>query len=80
MGVDLERSVIRQLGLQFIGSAATIVDCGVVTFVIFKILDAAIGLRVTDIKKVPGSIWPCTMSGATTYRADGRTRQSTVDR
>ena len=45
-GSGLERSVGEQLGLQFIGSAATIVYCGVMTFVIVKILDATIGLRV----------------------------------
>ena len=45
-GSGLERSVGGQLGLQFIGSAATIVYCGVMTFVIVKILDATIGLRV----------------------------------
>ena len=45
-GTGLEGSVGGQLGLQFIGAAATIVYCGVVTFVIVKILDATIGLRV----------------------------------
>ena len=45
-GSGLERSVGEQLGLQFIGSAATIVYCGVMTFLIVKILDATIGLRV----------------------------------
>ena len=45
-GSGLERSVGGQLGLQFIGSAATVVYCGVMTFLIVKILDATIGLRV----------------------------------
>ena len=45
-GTGLERSVGGQLGLQFIGAAATIVYCGVMTFVIVEILDATIGLRV----------------------------------
>ena len=43
-----------QLGLQFIGSAATIVYCGVLTFVIVKILDATIGLRVNAEQESDG--------------------------
>ena len=46
-GAGLDNSIGSQLGLQFIGATATIVYCGVMTFVIVKVLDAAIGLRVT---------------------------------
>ena len=53
-GTGLERSVGGQLGLQFIGSAATIVYCGVLTFVIVKILDATIGLRVNTEQEGDG--------------------------
>ena len=53
-GTGLERSVGGQLGLQFIGSAATIVYCGVMTFVIVKILDATIGLRVNPEQEGDG--------------------------
>ena len=45
-GTGLERSVGGQLWLQFVGSGATIVYCGVMTFLIVKLLDATIGLRV----------------------------------
>ena len=53
-GSGLERSVGGQLGLQFIGSAATIVYCGVMTFLIVKILDATIGLRVNAEQESDG--------------------------
>ena len=36
----------RQVGLQFAGAGATIVYSGVLTFVIAKVLDVAMGLRV----------------------------------
>ena len=49
-----ERSVVGQLGLQFIGATATIVYCGVMTFVIVKILDATIGLRVNPEQEGDG--------------------------
>ncbi|MDX1486605.1 MAG: ammonium transporter [Acidiferrobacterales bacterium] len=44
----------KQLGIQFTGVLATIVWCGAVTFVIFKVLDAAIGLRVTTEQETEG--------------------------
>jgi Amt family ammonium transporter len=37
-----------QLGKQFVGVLATIVYCGVVSFVILKIIDVVIGLRAKD--------------------------------
>ena len=53
-GSGLERSMGGQLGLQFIGSAATIVYCGVMTFIIVKVLDATIGLRVNPEQEGDG--------------------------
>jgi Amt family ammonium transporter len=35
-----------QVFKQFIGAAATIIYCGVVSFILLKIIDAVIGLRV----------------------------------
>ena len=46
-GAGLENGVGSQLSLQFVGATATIVYSGVLTFVIVKVLDATIGLRVT---------------------------------
>ena len=39
-------SMGAQVGKQFVGAAATIVYCGVVSFILLKIIDAVIGLRV----------------------------------
>ncbi|MDD3906127.1 MAG: ammonium transporter [Candidatus Omnitrophica bacterium] len=43
-----------QLGVQFIGVAATMVYSIAVTFVLLKVLDAVIGLRVSDDDEVVG--------------------------
>jgi Amt family ammonium transporter len=37
-----------QVGKQLIGIVATIVYCGVVSFIILKVLDKVIGLRVSE--------------------------------
>lgn len=44
----------KQLGVQFTGVLATVVWCGVISFVIFKAIDAAIGLRVTAEQETEG--------------------------
>ena len=41
-------TIAKQVATQFLGAGATIVYCGVVSFIILKVLDALIGLRVTD--------------------------------
>ncbi|HLF29671.1 MAG TPA: ammonium transporter, partial [Xanthomonadales bacterium] len=41
-------SMGSQIGKQLIGAGATIAYCAVVSFIILKLLDALIGLRVTD--------------------------------
>jgi Amt family ammonium transporter len=46
-GTGLDRGVGAQLGLQFVGAVATIVYSGVLTFVIVKLLDGTVGIRVT---------------------------------
>ena len=46
-GSGLDGGIGQQLGLQFIGAGATIAYSGVLTFVIAKVLDATMGLRVT---------------------------------
>ncbi len=44
----------KQVGIQIVGIVATIVWCAVVSFVIFKVLDALIGLRVTAEQETEG--------------------------
>jgi len=43
-----------QVVSQFIGAGATIVYCGVVSFILLKVIDAVIGLRVTDEQEQEG--------------------------
>ncbi len=43
-----------QLGVQLTGVVATIVWCGVVSWVLFKIIDGVIGLRVTPEQETEG--------------------------
>jgi Amt family ammonium transporter len=43
-----------QVAKQFLGAGATIVYCGVVSFILLKIIDAVIGLRVTDEEEQVG--------------------------
>ena len=47
-------SIGSQVGSQFIGAGATIIYCGVVSFILLKIIDAVIGLRVTDEQEEMG--------------------------
>ena len=53
-GSGLEGSIGSQVVLQFIGAAATIVYSGVLTWIILKVLDGAIGLRVTADEEEEG--------------------------
>jgi Amt family ammonium transporter len=53
-GLGLETSIGSQFVTQLIGVVATVVWCGVISFVIFKILDAVIGLRVTEDEEIQG--------------------------
>jgi len=48
VGLDEGVSMAMQVGKQFMGVGVTIVFDGVVSFIILKIIDAAIGLRVSN--------------------------------
>ena len=43
-----------QVGIQALSVAATIVFCFVITFIIMKALDAAVGLRVSEEDEAVG--------------------------
>jgi Amt family ammonium transporter len=45
---------VAQVGIQFIGVAYTFVYCGIATFIILKVIDLAIGLRVTREVEIEG--------------------------
>jgi len=55
-GVGLGEGVSMggQVASQFIGAGATIVYCGVVSFILLKVIDAVIGLRVTEEQEQEG--------------------------
>jgi Amt family ammonium transporter len=53
-GAGLDNGIGAQLSLQFIGVAATIVYSGALTFIIAKLLDQTIGLRVTAEEEAEG--------------------------
>ena len=47
-------TIAGQVGKQVVGIGATIVYCGGVSFIILKVLDSVIGLRVTDDEEQEG--------------------------
>ena len=47
-------SIISQLGVQLTGVIATILWCGILSFVILKVLDRTVGLRVTGDEETEG--------------------------
>ena len=53
-GSGLDNGIGAQLVLQFIGAGATIVYSGVLTFIIAKVLDSTIGLRVSSEEEEQG--------------------------
>jgi len=55
-GAGLEEGVGigSQVVSQFIGAGATIIYCGVVSFILLKLIDAVIGLRVSDEQEEMG--------------------------
>ncbi len=48
------RTVGSQLLVQLTGAVATIVWCGLVTLVLLKIVDAILGLRVSEEEETEG--------------------------
>jgi Amt family ammonium transporter len=53
-GLDEGVTMAGQLIKQFVGVGVTIVYCGVVSFIILKVLDVIIGLRVTEEQEQEG--------------------------
>ncbi|MCG8378434.1 MAG: ammonium transporter [Proteobacteria bacterium] len=53
-GLGLEASIGSQFVTQAIGVVATIVWCGVISFVILKVLDNVLGLRVDEEQETEG--------------------------
>lgn len=53
-GSGLDICMGAQVGKQFVGVLSTIVYDGIISFIILKILDVIIGLRVTEEEKTEG--------------------------
>ena len=47
-GIGIEGTIGGQVTLQFVGVIATAIYCAIVTYIILKIVDAIMGLRVSD--------------------------------
>jgi Amt family ammonium transporter len=54
LGLDEGVTAMRQLGVQLVGVTATIAWCGIVSFVLLKVLDGVIGLRVEADEETEG--------------------------
>ncbi len=54
MGLPEGATVASQLGVQFIGMLATVIWCGVVTFVLLKLINLFLPLRVTPDEETEG--------------------------
>jgi len=54
LGLDEGVSTMQQFGVQLTGTLATIVWCGGVTFVLLKVLDVVMGLRVSREEETEG--------------------------
>ncbi len=44
----------QQVGIQFVGMISTLVYTAVLTFIILKVIDITIGLRVTKEEEIEG--------------------------
>lgn len=53
-GLGLKGSIASQLVTQLIGVAATLLWCAVISFILLKIIDAVIGLRVSGDEETEG--------------------------
>lgn len=54
LNTDESYSIVSQLGVQALGAVVTIVWCGVITYVLLKIIDMFIGLRVDEDEETEG--------------------------
>lgn len=53
-GVKADLNIASQVWIQFEGVMATIIYCGIATFIILKVIDAVIGLRVSEEDETEG--------------------------
>jgi ammonium transporter, Amt family len=53
-GFTVQKDMMSQIGVQAVGIGATILWCGVVTWVLLKLLDVTLGLRVSEEQESEG--------------------------
>jgi ammonium transporter, Amt family len=53
-GFTVQKDMLAQLGVQALGIGATLVWCGVVTWLLLKVLDVTLGLRVSEEQESEG--------------------------
>ena len=53
-GFSVQKSIGAQVGVQALGILATVVWCGVITWVLLKVLDVTLGLRVSEEQESEG--------------------------
>jgi len=53
-GFPVQKTMLAQLGVQALGIGATMLWCGVVTWVLLKVLDMTLGLRVSEEQESEG--------------------------
>jgi Amt family ammonium transporter len=53
-GFTVQKDIMSQLGVQALGVGATILWCGAVTWVLLKLLDVTLGLRVSEEQESEG--------------------------
>ena len=60
-------NVLTQLGVQFLGVAATVIWCAIVSWFLLRILDMSLGLRVEEDQEAQGL--DLTEHGETSYNS-----------
>lgn len=53
-GSKVDLNIGSQLGIQFMGVAITVVYCAIATFIILKVVDVLVGLRVNEEQETEG--------------------------
>jgi Amt family ammonium transporter len=53
-GFSVQKDIAAQLGVQALGIVVTMLWCGVITFILLKLLDVTLGLRVSEEQESEG--------------------------
>ena len=60
LGLPAGVTIAKQLGVQLLGATATAAWCGIATFVLLKVVNAVVPLRLSASRRTRGSISCCT--------------------